>query len=112
MSKLSIINQGSGQFIVNSDLTFQSIDGQSFKSQAFLKSGKEITVDLSRVSSADSAGLALMIEWIKYTRNNRITLHFKNIPEQLLTLAKLSGFDQSSHFVTQTNLTDVSELPS
>ncbi|NOT11384.1 MAG: STAS domain-containing protein [Methylococcaceae bacterium] len=112
MSKLSIIDQGAGQLIVNSDLTFRSIDGQSVNSFAFLKAGKEITIDLSRVASADSAGLALMIEWIKYTRNKRISLHFKNIPEQLLTLAKLSGFDQSSHFVIRTNSTDVSELPS
>jgi phospholipid transport system transporter-binding protein len=67
---------------------------------------------LSRVTNADSAGLALLIEWIKYTRSNRISLHFKNIPEQLLSLAKLSGFDQSSHFAIRTNLTEVSELPS
>ncbi len=112
MSKLSIIDQGSGQLIVDSDLTFRSIDGQSLKTFAFLKAGKEITIDLSRVSSADSAGLALMIEWIKYTRSKRIALHFKNIPEQLLMLAKLSGFDQSSHFAIRKNLTEVSELQS
>ena len=103
MTKLSIIDQGAGQILVNSDLTFRSIDGQSVKSFAFLKAGKEITIDLSRVSSADSAGLALMIEWIKYTRHKRISLHFKNIPEQLLMLAKLSGFDQSSHFAVKTD---------
>jgi phospholipid transport system transporter-binding protein len=108
MSKLSIIDQGSGQLVVDSDLTFQSIDGQSVKSLAFLKAGKEITIDLGRVTNADSAGLALMIEWIKYTRSKRIPLRFKNIPEQLLTLAKLSGFDHSSHFAIRTDLTEVS----
>lgn len=106
MSKLSIIDQGSGRLVVDSDLTFKSIDGQSVKSFAFLKSGKEITIDLSRVANADSAGLALLIEWIKYTRSKRIALKFKNIPEQLLTLAKLSGFDKSSHFVIHTDLTE------
>jgi phospholipid transport system transporter-binding protein len=111
MSKLSIIDQGSGQLVVDSDLTFRSIDGQSLKSFAFLKAGKEITIDLSRVASADSAGLALMIEWIKYTRSKRITLHFKNIPEQLIALAKLSGFDKTSHFSIQMNSTEVSHLP-
>jgi phospholipid transport system transporter-binding protein len=47
-----------------------------------------------------------LIEWIKYTRSKRIPLKFKNIPEQLLTLAKLSGFDKSSHFVIHTDLTE------
>ena len=42
-----------------------------------------------------------MIEWIKYTRHNRAHIAFKNIPEQLLNLARLSGFDKTSHFVMQ-----------
>jgi phospholipid transport system transporter-binding protein len=59
-----------------------------------------VTINLSHVVCTDSAGLALMIEWIKYTRQHRIQLRFKNIPEQLRNLAKLSGFDKSSHFTT------------
>ncbi len=112
MSKLRIIDQGSGQLLVDSDLTFRSIDGRSVESFAFLKAGKDITMDLSRVANADSAGLALMIEWIKYTRNRRTSLHFKNVPEQLITLAKLSGFDKSSHFAIRTNVSEASHLPS
>ena len=102
MTKLSIIDQGAGRFIVDGDLTFSTIDKQTVKSFAFLNTSKHITVDLGRVSTTDSAGLALMIEWIKYTRHHRAHIVFKNIPEQLLNLAKLSGFDKTSHFATQT----------
>lgn len=98
MSKLNIIDQGSGEFIIDGDLTFASIDKDTVKSFAFLSSSKEISIDLSKVINTDSAGLALMIEWIKYSRQHRLHLSFKNIPEQLLTLAKLSGFDKNSHF--------------
>ncbi|MGZ8225560.1 MAG: STAS domain-containing protein [Methylococcaceae bacterium] len=101
MSKLNIISEGIGQFVVDGDLTFSTIDKNTVKSFAFLNSAKEIVIDLSRVSCTDSAGLALMIEWIKYTRSKRIHLSFKNIPEQLLTLAKLSGFDKSNYFAIQ-----------
>jgi phospholipid transport system transporter-binding protein len=100
VSKLDIINQGAGQFVVNGDLTFASIDKKTVKSFDFLNTSKLVTIDLSHVACTDSAGLALMIEWIKYTRQHRIQLRFKNIPEQLRNLAKLSGFDQSSHFAT------------
>lgn len=93
-----IIDQGAGLFVVDGDLTFATIDKKTVKSFDFLKSTKQVTIDLSRVTCTDSAGLALMIEWIKYTRHHRIQLRFKNIPEQLRKLAKLSGFDQSSHF--------------
>ncbi|MGZ8190483.1 MAG: STAS domain-containing protein [Methylococcaceae bacterium] len=101
MSKLNIIDQGAGRFAIGGDLTFATIDKQSLESFAFLTTAKDIIVDLSAVSSTDSAGLALMIEWIKYTRSKRTQLHFKKIPKQLLNLARLSGFDQTSHFSIQ-----------
>lgn len=103
MSQLKIIKQGARHFVIDGDLTFATIDKQTLKSFSFLKVAKEITVDLSLVANTDSAGLALMIEWIKYSRVHRTHLSFKNIPEQLLNLAKLSGFDQSSHFAVKTD---------
>ncbi|MBL6988104.1 MAG: STAS domain-containing protein [Methylobacter sp.] len=103
MSQLNIIKEGAGHFIIDGDLTFATIDKQTLKSFSFLKTAKEVTIDLGRVASTDSAGLALMIEWIKYSQHNRTHIAFKNIPEQLLNLAKLSGFDQSSHFSVQTS---------
>ena len=112
MTKLSIIDQGAGQFIIDGDLTFSTIDKQTVKSFAFLSAAKLITIDLGRVACTDSAGLALMIEWIKYTRHHRTQITFKNIPEQLLNLAKLSGFDKTSHFATQTEgKQDIEPLP-
>jgi phospholipid transport system transporter-binding protein len=97
---VNIINQGGGVFIIDGDLTFATIDKKVVKSFDFLKTAKQITIDLSQVTCTDSAGLALMIEWIKHSRLHHTQLHFKNIPEQLRNLAKLSGFDQSSHFAT------------
>lgn len=98
MSRLNIVKQSPGYFIIDGDLTFATIDKQTLKSFSFLTTAKELTIDLSRVPCTDSAGLALMIEWIKHSRRFRTQLIFKNIPEQLLNLAKLSGFDQTSHF--------------
>ena len=110
MSILKIIDQGSGRLTVDSDLTFQSIDGQYVKSLAYFKAGKEVIIDFSPVTNADSAGLALIIEWIKYSRSKRIPLRFKNIPDQLFNLAKLSGFDQLSQFVLHANLPENTKL--
>lgn len=98
MSSLNITKKSPKYFIIDGALTFATIDKQTLKSISFLNTAKAITIDLDRVTSTDSAGLALMIEWIKYSRENRSHITFKNIPEQLLNLAKLSGFDQSSHF--------------
>ncbi len=102
MTQLNIVDKGAGYFVVDGDLTFATIDIKTVKSFLFLNTAKLITIDLALVICTDSAGLALMIEWIKYARQHRIQLIFKNIPEQLLNLAKLSGFDKTNYFATQT----------
>jgi phospholipid transport system transporter-binding protein len=101
VTQLNIIAQEAGHFMIDGDLTFATIDQQTIKSVGFITSAKHITIDLSRVINTDSAGLALMIEWIKHSRQHRTQIVFKNIPDQLLNLAKLSGFDKTGHFAMQ-----------
>ncbi|MDD1611513.1 MAG: STAS domain-containing protein [Methylococcaceae bacterium] len=98
MSRLHIVDRGAGHFVVDGDLTFATIDKHTAKSLNFLTTQKEITIDLAQVGNTDSAGLALMIEWIKFSRAKRTQLRFSNVPTQLLSLARLSGFDTDAHF--------------
>lgn len=93
-NSLDILQQAPGRFAVSGNLTFSSIDKDTVKSFAFLQGPGPITLDFSDVCKTDSAGLALIIEWIKFARRRQIPLLFENIPEQLLILAKLSGFEQ------------------
>jgi phospholipid transport system transporter-binding protein len=103
MNKLTLVNEGPGRFIVDGDLTFSAMDKKTVSAFAFLASNKQITLDLGKVSNADSAGLALMLEWIKHARSKRVQLRFINIPGQLLNLAKLSGLDKLSYFISGTS---------
>jgi len=98
MSRLTIVDKGTGHFLVDGDLTFATINKRTVKSLTFSTAHKEITIDLGGVGNTDSAGLALMIEWIKYCRAKRTLLHFSNVPKQLVSLARLSGFDKDAHF--------------
>jgi len=97
--KLKLIEQHPGYFVVEGNLTFSSINKKTVKSLNCSQSAEQICIDLKNVKTTDSAGLALMIEWIKQCRIHNAHLSFKNIPEQLLTLAKLSGFDNNEYFV-------------
>jgi phospholipid transport system transporter-binding protein len=101
VSSLQIIDEGDGHFTIDGDLTFATIAKDTLKSLAFLASAKSVTLDLSRVGNTDSAGLALMIEWIRHARSHRTQLSFSKIPQQLLNLAKLSGLDDTSYFTVQ-----------
>jgi len=98
MSGLTISHQGNGVFLVTGTLTFATIDHKTIKLISCAKHCKAVVLDLQAVSSTDSAGLALMIEWIKYAREQHVSLSFTNVPQQLLTLATLSGLENSPYF--------------
>jgi Predicted NTP binding protein (contains STAS domain) len=51
------------------------------------------TIDLAGVNSADSAGLALMIEWLRLAKKQNSRISFRNIPVQITPLARLFGVD-------------------
>lgn len=103
MNELHIIDEGMGHFSVTGDLSLPNITHETLKSLTLLSAAKIITVDLSRIETVDSAGLALMIEWIKYARSQRLALNFNHIPQQMHNLAKLSGLDDLSYFIDPSN---------
>lgn len=51
------------------------------------------SIDLGRITRVDSAGLALIIGWIRLGKKHDIKIHFQNIPAQMTPLAKLCGVD-------------------
>ncbi len=51
------------------------------------------TVSLRAVTQANSAALALLLEAIDVARQQAIRLYLTEIPESLLTLARLSNID-------------------
>lgn len=107
MNSLKIVPEGSGRFIVDGNLTFSSLDKKIINNFAFLTTGKHIVMDLGGVGSTDSAGLALLIEWIKNARHKRVHLQFRNIPEQIFNLANLSGLDLNSYFISSSPYIDL-----
>ena len=52
--------------------------------------GPELRLDLSAVSAADSAGLALLVDWLACARRAGKRLFYVRAPAALLALARLS----------------------
>jgi phospholipid transport system transporter-binding protein len=55
--------------------------------------GGALTFDLAGVSSVDSAGLALLIDWLATARARGGSLRYVAIPDSLLALAKMSDVE-------------------
>lgn len=94
MNNLRIQEHEPGRFVIDGNLTFSTIDKKFVKSLSLPKSAQRVIFDLKGVTTTDSAGLALIVEWIKFARNRNIQLSFENIPDQLLSIARLSGVEE------------------
>ena len=55
--------------------------------------GQERVIDLAEVSRSDSAGLALLLDWMSQAQQKNISLSFKNLPAQMQAIIKISGLD-------------------
>jgi phospholipid transport system transporter-binding protein len=84
-----------GHFRIVGELTFDTVPAAGKKGFAlFDTAGGALYIDLRDVSRTDSAGLVLLIAWMRYAREKNKTLQFLNIPAQMLALAKASSLDQ------------------
>lgn len=52
-----------------------------------------LTVDVSSVERVNSAGVALLLEWLAEARRRGCELSFRGLPESILAVARLSGVE-------------------
>lgn len=84
--------EGDGALTVRGVLSFDTVPGVFAKSAAWVETSQgAITIDLKNVERADSAGLALLIEWLQMARRQNRELSFRNVPEQVRSLIRVNG---------------------
>ena len=79
---------------VSGALHFTTVSPLLEQGEAAINSGRAAVIDLSAVSVSDSAGLALLIEWLSVAKLAERTLRYENIPEQIQELARLSEVER------------------
>ncbi|MGR9107315.1 MAG: STAS domain-containing protein, partial [Gammaproteobacteria bacterium] len=52
-----------------------------------------LEVDLGQVEAADSAGLALLVEWLGKARRCNAEIRFLNLPGQMCEIARMTELD-------------------
>jgi phospholipid transport system transporter-binding protein len=58
------------------------------------KQGAITVVDLAEVRRIDSAGLALLVEWLRQAQRKGISIHFENIPSQMRAIVTVCGLEE------------------
>ncbi len=86
---MTVQAERAGVLSISGALTFDSVAARYLEAKSLL-SDETTTVDLRAVSSTDSAGLALLLEWQAVARQRGTRLKFVNAPHDLMRLAALS----------------------
>lgn len=94
-SRVSISEPTSGRVVVSGELTFGTAREARQIGILVLESSRaeRIVVDCSAVSRADSAGLAVLLDWLAWGRRRSRPLALQNLPASLITIARISEVD-------------------
>jgi len=85
---------GEGRYAVAGELGLASAAAMLAAGRAAFAGQPRVDVDLSRVGRADSAGLAVLIEWTRLARLAGTQITFHALPARLSALARIGGVDQ------------------
>ena len=81
---------GGGQFALSGEMTFVTCGDILRKSEVPFEKHTRIEIDLAAVTRADSAGLALLLEWITWANHTVREIRFKDIPARISAIAQVT----------------------
>lgn len=93
MSAAAVELLGEGRIAVRGPLRFGTVSGVWRAARGLATDAPRLTVDLTGVTEADSAALALLVEWMREARQRGAEVHFAGMPRQLEAIARVSGLD-------------------
>lgn len=95
MSETVIKETGDGQFAVVGELSKLTVPAILHNSNTVIQEAtRDLVIDLAEVTRTDSAGLALLLEWMTLARTKELQIHFRNLPAQLWEIAKVSDLEE------------------
>ena len=94
MSDYKLAALGDGRFGLEGDVSFRTAETILRESEKLFAAHDSIEVDLSAVRKTDSAGLALLLEWIRKTSSQGRQIRFAAIPEKIHAIAVTAEIDE------------------
>jgi phospholipid transport system transporter-binding protein len=93
--RVGISEPSEGRIVVTGELTFATARDARALGMLVLESSRaqRITVDCSAVSRADSAGLAVLLDWLAWGRRKSRVISLENLPQSLVAIARISEVD-------------------
>jgi phospholipid transport system transporter-binding protein len=100
VSDVRLEQVGAGRSRLTGPLTFDTVPQLLQQKPQLFADGGTVELDLAGVERSDSAGLALLVSWVRQARQHGGAITFLNVPDQLIGLAKVGGVEQILAFVS------------
>ena len=98
MSEFTIEDRGDGRFALSGEMTFDTAEQILKASEEPFEDHTQLEVDLSGVTMSDSAGLALLLEWVTWANHSVREIRFTGMPEKILAIARTTEVE---HLLTR-----------
>jgi phospholipid transport system transporter-binding protein len=93
MSNFKMEDHGGGKFALSGHMVFATAGQILFDSEVMFEEHTRIEVDLSEVTDTDSAGLALLLEWITWANHTVREIRFIDTPAKIDAIARTTEVD-------------------
>lgn len=84
----------SNHILLSGELSFATVSKVLEQATQMFEPIADLDINLAEVSRSDSAGLALLVHWIRQANKTNKKIVFHNIPAQMLAIADASGLDE------------------
>jgi phospholipid transport system transporter-binding protein len=85
---------GQGNFALRGELDACSVAILWKEAKRLFSEQTPVKIDLSHISRSDSAGVALLIEWLRDARAQNWRLQFVNIPPQMMAIINVADLEE------------------
>jgi phospholipid transport system transporter-binding protein len=89
-----LVDRGQNLFSLEGELTFATAAAALKKTARLFRGGGEFRFDLAGIGRVDSAGVGLLLEWMRRAEEADAGLRFAHLPEHLRAIARVSGVEE------------------
>ncbi|MFO1407303.1 MAG: STAS domain-containing protein [Steroidobacteraceae bacterium] len=93
MAGFELTRDGDGRLAARGELGFPTAAAALRAGEAEIRGRGDQVVDLGGVTSGDSAGVAVLVEWAAVARAAGARVRYERIPAQMLAIARISDLE-------------------
>jgi phospholipid transport system transporter-binding protein len=82
-----------GRLVASGELGFETAAQALRQGDELLRHEPGCVIDLARIESGDSAGVAVLVDWLASAKARGSSIRYEGIPAQMLAIARISDLE-------------------